>query len=127
MASCHLQTLIALTSFFFHFEFPLFYPLYSQIAVIGDFVSAVSHSLPLPLQKDPLVLAGKSDPVSYEVTVFFFYGNPDVHEILCVPFKSRVSVSSSLMESLRSNPTSLQSQILWVPPSHCHPQMGSLM
>ena len=72
MASCHLQTLIALTSFFFHFEFPLFYPLYSQIAVIGDFVSAVSHSLPLPLQKDPLVLAGKSDPVSYEVTVFFF-------------------------------------------------------
>ena len=57
------------------FLFPLWIPFIvfsSQIAVIGDFVSAVSHSFPLPLQKDPPMLAGYSGPVFYEVTVVFW-------------------------------------------------------
>ena len=56
------------------FLFPLWIPFIvfsSQIAVIGDFVLAVSHSFPLPLQKDPPMLAGNSGPVSYEVTIVF--------------------------------------------------------
>ena len=38
---------------------------------------------------------------------------PDVHTTLCVPSKSGVSVSPSLVEVLQSNPTSLLSLILW--------------
>ena len=56
------------------FLFPLWIPFIvfsSQTAVIGDFVLAVSHSFPLPLQKDLPMLAGNSGPVSYEVTIVF--------------------------------------------------------
>ena len=53
---------------------------------------------------------------------------PDAHTTLCVPSKSGVSVSPSPVEVLQSNPTSLQSLILWeflllLP----DPQLGSLM
>ena len=36
-----------------------------------------------------------------------------VHETLCVPSKSRVSVASSRAELLHSSPAGLQSQMLW--------------
>ena len=38
---------------------------------------------------------------------------PHVHTTLCVPSKSGVSVSPSPVEVLQSNPTNLQSLILW--------------
>ena len=38
---------------------------------------------------------------------------PDAHTTLCVPSKSGVSVSPSPVKVLQSNPTSLQSLILW--------------
>ena len=38
---------------------------------------------------------------------------PDAHTTLCVPPKSRVSVSPSPVEVLQSNPASLRSLILW--------------
>ena len=38
---------------------------------------------------------------------------PDAHTTLCVPSKSGFSVSPSPVEVLQSNPTSLQSLILW--------------
>ena len=38
---------------------------------------------------------------------------PDAHTILCVPSSSGVSVSPSPVEVLQSNPSSLQSLILW--------------
>ena len=38
-----------------------------------------------------------------------------VHEILCAPFKSEVSISLSPVELLQSSPNYLQSQMLWGP------------
>ena len=66
---------------------------------------------PLASAGDPLILAGRSGPVSYGVTVFFPLVL--VHTRLCVPSNSGVSVSPSPVEVLQSNPTGLQSQILW--------------
>ena len=43
----------------------------------------------------------------------FLLPGPDAHTTLCEPSKSRVSVSPILLEVLQSNPTSLQSLILW--------------
>ena len=60
---------------------------------------------------DPPTLAGRSGSVSYGVTAPS--PGPDAHTALCVPSKSRVSVSPSAVEVLQSNPTSLQSLILW--------------
>ena len=59
---------------------------------------------------NPSTLAGRSDSVSYGVTVSS--PSPDTHTTLCVPSKSGVSVSSSPVKVLQSNPTSLQSLIL---------------
>ena len=60
---------------------------------------------------DPPILAGKSGPVSYEVTAFS-PGSWCTWDPVCAP-KSGVSVSPSPMEFLQSNPAGLQSQILW--------------
>ena len=60
---------------------------------------------------DPPTLAGRSGSVSCGVT------SPSplvlMHTLLCAPSKSGVSVSPSPVEVLQSNPTSLQSLILW--------------
>ena len=55
-----------------------------------------------------------------------------VHETLCVPSKSGVSVFPSPVELLQSSPANLQSQILWeggggLPPYTGAPRLGSLM
>ena len=55
------------------------------------------------------ILAGRSGPVSYEVTAFF-PGSWCTLE--CLPSKSGASVSPSPVEFLQSNPAGLQSQIL---------------
>ena len=60
---------------------------------------------------DSPILAGKSGSVSYEVTAIF----PTswcTRDLVCA-FQGGVSVSSSPVEFLWSNPTGLQSQILW--------------
>ena len=43
----------------------------------------------------------------------FFSLSPSVHETLCTPSKRGVSVSVSVGEFLQSNPTYLQSEMLW--------------
>jgi len=53
-----------------------------------------------------------------------FSWGPGVHETLCVPFKSRVSVFSSPMEVLRSSLTVHQRQILGDYPPIATPQTG---
>ena len=60
---------------------------------------------------DPPTLAGRSCSVSYGVTAPSL--GPYAHTTLCVPSKSGVSVSPSLVKVLQSNPASLQSLILW--------------
>ena len=72
------------------------------------------HSVPQPPPPpagDPPILAVGSCPVSYEVASFF--PDPCVHNTLCAPSKSGVSVSPSPVEFQWSYPTGLQSQILW--------------
>ena len=44
---------------------------------------------------------------------YFFPLGPGGHETLCVPSKSRVSISPGPVEFLQSNPTAFQSQLLW--------------
>lgn len=59
------------------------------------------HSEPLlalASPRDPPKPAGRSGPGSYEITAFPL--GPGVHESLCVPFKSGVSVSPSSVELL---------------------------
>ena len=67
--------------------------------------------MPPASTEDHPIPTGSYDPDSYEVTAF----SPSlgVHEILCVPSKSRVSVSPSLVEFLWSNPANLQGHMLW--------------
>ena len=54
--------------------------------------------LPLASPGDPPRPAGRSDPGSFEVTAFAL--GPSVHETLCVPSKSGVSVSLSPIDFL---------------------------
>ena len=51
---------------------------------------------------DPLIRAGKSDPISSELTAFFPLG-PDAHMTLSAPPKSGVSGSPRPVEFLRSS------------------------
>ena len=60
----------------------------------------------------PPILTGWSGPVSYEVTAFFS-GSWCTQDLVCAS-RSGVSLSPSPVEFLQSNPTGLQSQILWV-------------
>ena len=55
---------------------------------------------------------GGSDPGSFQITASAL--GATVYTILCVPFKSGVSISHSPQGLLKESPTSLQSQILWV-------------
>ena len=55
--------------------------------------------------------AGGSSPGSYQVTAFAL--RPSVHEALCVPFESKVSISPSPVGLLQLSPIGLQSQMLW--------------
>ena len=55
--------------------------------------------------------AGRSGPVSYRIIAFAL--GPIVREILCMPFKSEVSISCSPLGLLKLSPTVLQSQMLW--------------
>ena len=53
---------------------------------------------------------------------------PDAHSSLCVPSKSGICFSPSPVEVLQTNPTRLQSLILWDSSSHCRTsRLGSLM
>ena len=55
--------------------------------------------------------AGGSDPTSFQITASAL--GLGVCEILCVPFKSGVSISHSLLALLKVSPTGLQSQTFW--------------
>ena len=70
----------------------------------------MSHNHPVSAG-DPPVLAGGSNPGSYEVTAFPL--GPGGHKILCVTTESGVSVCPSIVEFLESNPIGLHSQMLW--------------
>ena len=67
-----------------------------------------------PTPGDPPRPAGKSGPVFYQITAFTL--GPRVYEILCMPFKSEVSISINPEELLRSSPAGLQSQVLFMVP-----------
>ena len=75
------------------------------------FVPTVSHSSPTSVGS-PAMLADRSGPISYGIIAFFPWVL--VHMRLYVFSKSGVSVSPSPVEVLQSNPSGLQSQILWV-------------
>ena len=62
--------------------------------------------------EDLSILPSKSCLVSYGFTIFPSLG-PSVHKTLCVPSKNGASVFSSVVEVLQSDPSGLQSQILW--------------
>ena len=66
-------------------------------------VPVVSHSHPPPLQ----------ETLQSPLGSLLLPLGPDAHTTLCVPSKSGVFVSPSPVEVLQSNPTSLQSLILW--------------
>ena len=55
--------------------------------------------------------AGRSDPGSYQM--FAFALGPKACEILCVPLKSKVSISPSSLGLPKLSPAGLQSQMLW--------------
>ena len=65
--------------------------------------------LPSTSPGDPQRSAGRSGPGSYAITAF----SPGVHNTLCAPSKSGVSVSHSPVEFRQSSPTGLQSQMFW--------------
>ena len=55
--------------------------------------------------------AGRSGPGSCQITAFAL--GPGVCEILCEPFKSKVSISPNPLGLLKLSLTGLQSQMLW--------------
>ena len=74
----------------------------------------VSHST-LPLPPPPLQETLQHQQVGLvqsPLGSLFLPLGPDAHTTLCVPSKSVVSVSPSLVKVLQSNPSSLQSLIL---------------
>ena len=71
----------------------------------------MSHSHPPASAGDPPALAGSL--VQSPMGSLLLPLGPDAHTTLCVPSKSRVSISRSPVDVLPSNPTSLQSLILW--------------
>ena len=68
-----------------------------------------THTHPSASSEYAPALAGRFGSVSY-VSLLLSSG---LHKTLCVLFKIGVSVSPSLIEGLQSNPTGLQSRILW--------------
>ena len=74
-------------------------------------VPSVSHSHPLPLQET--LQHYQVGLVQSPMGSLLLPLGPDAHTTLCVPSKSRVSVSPSPVEVLKSNHTSLQNLILW--------------
>ena len=52
-----------------------------------------------------------SDPGFYQITAFAL--GPGEYQILCAPFKSDDSISSSPRGLLKLSPNGLQTQILW--------------
>ena len=62
--------------------------------------------------EDLSILPSRSCLVSYGFTIFPSLG-PSVHKTLCVPSKNGASVFSIVVEVLQSDPSGLQSQILW--------------
>ena len=60
---------------------------------------------------DCLRPAGGSGPGAYQNSAFAL--GPGAFEILCSPFKSEVSISSSRLGLLKLSPAGLQSQMLW--------------
>ena len=66
---------------------------------------------PLTSTGDPPRLAGRSGPGFYQITAFAL--GPGMSEILCVLFKSKVSISPNPVELLQSSPAGFQSQMLW--------------
>ena len=76
---------------------------------IDVFVPAVSHNN--LLAANPPVSASKSGLGSLKSLLFSL--SSGVHTTLCLPFRSVVSIYSSLMEFLWTSPTGNQSQILW--------------
>ena len=84
--------------------------MFLSMAATSVCVPRMSHSCPPPLQDSPRP-AGRSDPGSYQITAFAL--GPSACWILCVPFKSEVSISPSPVELLQLNSAVLQSQMLW--------------
>ena len=81
-----------------------------MVAAIVCF-STVSHIHPLPIWE---TLQDQQVGLSQTfIRLLLFSLGPVMCEIWGVPFKSEVSVSPSPVKALRSNPTSLQSQIPW--------------
>lgn len=60
---------------------------------------------------DSIKPGDRPGPGSCQITIFCF--GPDMHEILCTPFKSEVSISPSLDGLLKLSPVYLQNQLLW--------------
>ena len=87
------------------------------------------HSVPQPPPPpagDPPILAVGSCPVSYEVASFF--PDPCVHNTLCAPSKSGVSVSPVLWNSSDHTPLAFKARFSGASSSHCQiPRLGSLM
>ena len=82
-----------------------------RTTTVSVFVPAVGHSCPPSPQKTfQYEQAGLAQ--SPMRSLLFSLG-PGVQKTLCAPSKSGVSVSSSPVEFLQSNPAGLQSQILW--------------
>ena len=73
-------------------------------------VPTVSHSSPTSV-RGPQVLADRPGPISYGIIAFFPWVL--IHMRLYVFSTSGVSASPSPVEVLQSNPSGLQSQILW--------------
>lgn len=66
-----------------------------------------------------------SGPGFYQITAFAM--GSGAHKILCMPFKSEVSISYSPLGVLKLSPTGLKSQLFWGLSSQCRsprPGMG---
>ena len=77
------------------------------MGVICVYVPRVSHSCPPPPLQKTLRPASRSGSGSYQISAFALH--PGVGEILCVPFKSEISVSPSPVGLPILSPACLQS------------------
>ena len=86
----------------------------AEAAAASVFIPGVSQSCPWPppFPGDPPVLAGRSGPVSYEVTALF-PGSWCAHDIGCALHIWSFFSPHSLVEFLGSKAAGLQSYILW--------------
>ena len=81
-----------------------------RISAASVLVPAVSHSHPPPLQET--LQQEQVGLVQSTLGSLLLPLGPDAHTTLCVPSKRGISVSTSPVKVLQSNPTSLQSLIL---------------